>query len=107
MLRRLFWGLSFILTALVAVGAATPLDLKLRHLVRSEHVPDHWESVESRAQWAPAGTAAVICDMWDKHWCQGASARVGEMAPRMNQLISTLRERGVLIIHCPSETMKF
>jgi len=25
----------------------------------------------------------------------------------MNQLISTLRERGVLIIHCPSETMKF
>jgi nicotinamidase-related amidase len=28
------------------------------------------------------------------------------MAPRMNQLVANLRDRGVLIIHCPSETMK-
>src|ERR1019366_6674878 len=43
----------------------------------------------------------------DQHWCKGATARVAEMAPRMNQLVSALRARGVLIIHCPSETMKF
>jgi alpha-L-fucosidase len=29
------------------------------------------------------------------------------MAPRMNQLVTELRRRGVLIIHCPSDTMKF
>jgi nicotinamidase-related amidase len=45
--------------------------------------------------------------MWDKHWCQGATARVAEMAPRMNHVITELRRRGVLIIHCPSETMDF
>jgi nicotinamidase-related amidase len=45
--------------------------------------------------------------MWDKHWCKGATARVAEMAPRMNQTVNELRKRGVLIIHCPSETMKF
>jgi nicotinamidase-related amidase len=45
--------------------------------------------------------------MWDKHWCKGASARVAEMAPRMNEVIAQLRKKGVLIIHCPSETMKF
>ena len=45
--------------------------------------------------------------MWDQHWCKGATARVAEMAPRMNQTIAALRARGVLIIHCPSETMKF
>jgi nicotinamidase-related amidase len=45
--------------------------------------------------------------MWDQHWCKGATARVAEMAPRMNDLISELRRRGVLIIHCPSETMRY
>lgn len=29
------------------------------------------------------------------------------MAPRMNQVIAELRKRGALIIHCPSDTMKF
>jgi nicotinamidase-related amidase len=29
------------------------------------------------------------------------------MAPRMNDLIRELRQRGVLIVHCPSDTMKF
>jgi nicotinamidase-related amidase len=45
--------------------------------------------------------------MWDLHWCAGATARVAEMAPRMNDLLKALRSRGVLIIHCPSETMRF
>src|SRR5262249_41503318 len=54
-----------------------------------------------------AKTAIVICDMWDRHWCAGASRRVAEMAPRMNEVIKAARARGVFIIHCPSETMKF
>ena len=58
-------------------------------------------------QWDPAKTAVVICDMWDKHWCQGATARVAEMAPRMNEVIGAARDRGVLVIHCPSDTMDF
>jgi nicotinamidase-related amidase len=86
---------------------AAPLELKLRRLVRSEPGVDQWKAVQTVAEWDPAGTAVVICDMWDKHWCKGASARVAEMAPRMNQLVSELRNRGVLIIHCPSGTMKF
>jgi len=45
--------------------------------------------------------------MWNEHWCKGASARVAEMAPRMNDLVKALRGRGVLVIHCPSETMAF
>ncbi|MFO7776480.1 MAG: cysteine hydrolase family protein [Candidatus Hydrogenedentota bacterium] len=60
-----------------------------------------------RAQWDPAKTAAVVCDMWDQHWCEGAARRVAEMAPRMNRLLNTLRDQGVLIIHAPSGTMEF
>lgn len=55
----------------------------------------------------PKGTAMVICDMWDQHWCKGATERVGEMAPRMNEAVEAARRRGVFIIHAPSETMEF
>ena len=59
------------------------------------------------ATWTPTRTAAVICDMWDVHWCAGASTRVAEMAPRLNATIAELRRRGVLIIHAPSDTLDF
>ena len=68
---------------------------------------DQWEQVTNHARWEPTRTAAVICDMWDRHWCKSATARVAEMAPRMNEVITELRHRGVLIIHCPSDTMSY
>ena len=60
-----------------------------------------------RTSWRGKETALVICDMWAKHWCDSATRRVGEMAPRMNQLAEALRDRGVLIIHCPSSGVKY
>jgi len=57
--------------------------------------------------WDAKKTAIVVCDMWDKHWCPSSTARVGELAPRMNELIVAARKKGALIIHCPSDTMEF
>ena len=62
---------------------------------------------ESKVDIDPRRTAIIICDMWDQHWCKGATERVGEMAPRMNEVIKAARAKGVFIIHSPSETMKF
>jgi nicotinamidase-related amidase len=45
--------------------------------------------------------------MWDDHWCKGASARVAEMAPAMNEVVSVARRRGVFVIHAPSDVMEF
>jgi len=53
----------------------------------------------------PERTAAVICDMWDRHWCAAATARVAEMAPVVDGLVSRLRADGVLIVHAPSDTL--
>ena len=89
-----------------SAARAQPLSLGLRSLKPDPTQSNRWQVVETPTQWEPAGTAAVICDMWDRHWCQGATARVAEMAPRMNQLVTELRRRGVLIIHCPSDTMR-
>ncbi len=64
-------------------------------------------TVAQTTKWDPKKTAVVVCDMWDKHWCDNATRRVGEMAPRMNEAIKAARARGALIIHCPSDTMDF
>ncbi len=66
-----------------------------------------WEPMASTVQWDADKTAIIICDMWNQHWCKGATARVAEMAPRMNEVLKAARSRGVLIIHCPSDTMKY
>jgi nicotinamidase-related amidase len=62
---------------------------------------------ERALRWEVAQTAIVICDMWDTHTCNLSAQRVSAMAPRMNQVVSAARSLGVMIIHAPSDTMKF
>jgi len=64
-----------------------------------------FDHVHEVLNWNPEETAAAQSDMWDQHWCKGATARVREMAPRMNEVFSKLREMGVLIVHGPSDTL--
>ena len=66
-----------------------------------------WNLVSRIESWKPAETAIIICDMWDRHWCDNASARVAEMAPEMNKLIAIAREKGVKIVHAPSDCMGY
>ena len=60
---------------------------------------------EKELKWEPKKTAIIICDMWNEHWCRGATRRVGELAPVMNRTIAAARAKGVLIIHAPSSCM--
>lgn len=62
---------------------------------------------EKLLRWPVARTAIIICDMWDTHTCGLSAQRVTAMAPRMNQVINAARGHGVMIIHAPSDTMKF
>lgn len=61
----------------------------------------------TQVQWKAAETAVILCDMWDQHWCKGATSRVQELAPRMEQVISHLRDAGVQIVHAPSDTLDY
>ncbi len=102
--------LALLLSLVFFARAASPaevLNLHARRQVEATPGSGAWRSVENTVQWDPQKTALVICDMWNQHWCQGATRRVAEMAPRMNQVVAEARRRGVLIIHCPSDTMKF
>jgi len=83
------------------------LSLHTRRRVETPPGSGVYRVVEETRGWDAKKTAIVICDMWDQHWCKGASRRVAEMAPRINQVVQEARKRGILIIHAPSDTMKF
>jgi nicotinamidase-related amidase len=55
----------------------------------------------------PAKTAVVVCDMWDDHWCKSAAARCAELAKAADPVLQTCRGKGMTIIHCPSDCMKY
>jgi nicotinamidase-related amidase len=66
-----------------------------------------WKQLDLSEEIDPLKTAIVICDMWDKHWCRGATERVNILAPKIAAVVAHARNKGVLIIHAPSETMAF
>lgn len=88
-------------------AAAEPLMLHARQRTKDTVHDGRYLVGEKPLLWEGKKTALVICDMWDKHWCTDSTIRVGELAPRMNEVVKAARERGVLIIHCPSDTMEF
>ncbi len=63
--------------------------------------------VQNKVEWDTKHTAIIICDMWNQHWCKGATSRVAELAPYMNDIVSKARDNGLLIIHAPSGTIGF
>ncbi len=92
-------ALFFLITSAFA-NAQEPITFT----ARAQHAPEDglWTTQNKETQWAANETAVILCDMWNKHWCDGATRRVDDMVPKMNTLVGSLRERGVLIIHAPS-----
>jgi nicotinamidase-related amidase len=89
-------------------GAAQPdMHLILRTRIHPPGSNASWAEVNVEKSFVPVKTAILITDMWDKHWCRGATERVGQIALRMEPLLEKARAAGVLIIHAPSETMDF
>jgi nicotinamidase-related amidase len=102
-------ALLFAALAIVFAQAADspgPL-LTLRSRIELYKGSGDWREVAVEEPFSPSSSALILCDMWDNHWCQAAAGRVETLAHRMEPVIDRLRSRGVLIIHAPSETMKY
>ncbi|MDR3181903.1 MAG: hypothetical protein LBT89_03125, partial [Planctomycetaceae bacterium] len=89
-----------------ALFAADTVKVHLQSRIAGE-AKDAFEVKTEVQEWNPKETAIVICDMWNQHWCKGATARVAEMAPQMNKVLTAARDKGVTIFHAPSGCMKF
>ncbi|MFO0888461.1 MAG: PVC-type heme-binding CxxCH protein [Isosphaeraceae bacterium] len=114
-MNLLWWGLTGLLAAVAGFdgGApggnpkgAKPLILHTRHREPVPALNGEFAAREKEEHWDPGRSALIICDMWDQHWCKGATRRVVELAPAIDRAVKAARERGVLIIHAPSSCME-
>jgi nicotinamidase-related amidase/type 1 glutamine amidotransferase len=86
---------------------ATPLRISMQQRIPSELEKDARIITNRIEHWIPSETAVIICDMWDRHWCDDATARVAEIAPEMNRMLAAAREKGVKIVHAPSDCLDY
>lgn len=112
-------GLSVIALLLVAVAPATAtaaedatpaekiLKLPVRSRVEAFKGSGEYREVALETEFAANQTALVICDVWDRHWCQNATRRCDALARQMAPLVEAARAAGVQIVHAPSGTMDF
>ena len=89
------------------LGDLLTLNLRSQVLDRDEGGHNYWRPVIERRRWPCRETILLLCDVWDRHWSRGASARLDAMVGRMDQLARVLRRRGVHVVHAPSATMDF
>ena len=99
-------ALAAVFLAPVVSLTADDLALNFRTQVETAEDSGRYHSLKEKKSWKAEETAIVICDMWNDHYCRNAARRVGEMAPRMNEVIKKARQQGVLIIHAPSGCME-
>jgi len=82
-----------------------PGDLDIHPRKQQAVVPNRWTTIETNERWKASETAIIVCDMWDDIYCQSAAQRIKVLVPKMNEVLTNARNRGVMIIHCPSGTM--
>jgi nicotinamidase-related amidase len=100
------WLLPVLLALGLSAGAAD-ITVNLRSRVEAFKGTGEWREVALPQSLAVGKTAIIICDMWDKHWCKGATERVNGLVGEMAPFVDAARKRGIQIIHAPSETMAF
>lgn len=110
MLKFNIMKLLLLAICLTAFGASDRKAAKIKVTIQ-KRIPvnnsENFTVVKQTQQWDPSETAIIICDMWNEHWCKGATQRVGELAPKMNRVINAARDKGFLIVHAPSDCMNF
>src|SRR5262249_32790337 len=105
-----FVGLIVVPRIVTSEGKITPdrvLHLNLRTRVEPFKTTVDWREVTFEEAFPVNATAIIVCDMWDNHWCTAAARRVDSLARTMSPVVDESRNCGILIIHAPSDTMKF
>jgi len=106
-LRRYIVGFLGCLCMLCGTPAGEEAHLILRSRVEAFKGSSDTQPVSIDFNLPVSKTALILCDMWDRHWCDTASQRVDALAKRISSVVDIAREKGVLIIHAPSDTMDF
>ncbi len=114
-MRRIYRPALYVIITLAAaimLAADTAADsgeksLKLFTRAREKTDNGQFKPVYKTVELNPHKTAIIVCDMWNTMCNATAARRVGELAPRLNEVLVEARKRGVLIIHSPSGNVDF
>ena len=85
--------------------AAMNLTVRRQHKSRAGRYG--WNIVDSLESINPARTALVIVDMWERYWCPSDAQAQVALAALINLTATKARERGILVVHAPSDTLPF
>jgi nicotinamidase-related amidase len=84
-----------------------PLRISTQQREPSPYQDEAWIVTSRVESWKPSETALIVCDMWDKHWCDISNARFVELAVELSKVVDDARAKGVKIVHAPSDCMAF
>ena len=85
------------------IQAQSEIALTLR--LQNETASGSFDTITRDEKWQGDKTALIVCDAWDYHHCLNAVRRLEQFAPRLNDVVTEARKRGVTIIHSPSDCM--
>jgi len=112
-LRRFIRKLAILFLALISFCGCTTdnsteaiLQLHTRYRIQN-HDTKAWVVIEKSQSWRASETAVIVCDMWDQHWCKGATESTAIIAREMNPVLKAARANGVCIVHAPSGEIEF
>ncbi|MDR0814603.1 MAG: isochorismatase family protein, partial [Bacteroidales bacterium] len=102
---------ALLLTGTISAQKLKEVEPALR-ISTQQKLPSNWDDgawiLANRIEpWKASETAIIVCDMWDKHWCDISTARFGELAVALNPVLEAARAKGVKIVHAPSDCMNY
>src|SRR3982751_5512488 len=75
------------MTNLPVTAKIVEMHIKLRTRIHLFKNSSEWTVASFEKTIPSSHTAIIICDMWDKHWCKGATTRVEDLARRMEPVL--------------------
>lgn len=62
-----------------------------------------WVRHKKQEEFDGSELCLILCDVWDRHWARAFTERVERKAPFLNFVTKSARDRGIQIIHAPSD----
>jgi len=90
---------------LAADGESADLKLQVRKQVETGPGSGRFHTITEPKSWKAGETAIIVCDVWDAHHCLNAVRRMEQFLPRLNDVLTSVRQSGVTVIHAPSDCM--
>lgn len=86
-------------------SADTSIVLQTQYQTETSVHSGDFEIRHKDQDWSATETAIIVCDVWDYHHSANAASRLNEFVSRLDDVLASARDKGVTIIHSPSDCM--